>query len=67
ALLAKLAEQVSVGEDDVAQIGRGRAEIVRAALIELGVDASRVRVDGAERAVAGGQGVPTMLTLRARD
>ena len=65
ALMRRIAEALPLGKTAVDILAQARAESVRAALLEHGVDAERVRIDASRAEAAGDDGVPTQLALRA--
>lgn len=64
-LVERLAAATPVEPGTLETLARARAETVRAALLEHGVDASRVQLEGPATAEAGKEGVPTLLSLNA--
>jgi len=62
-LVEKLAAARPVEPGAAETLARARAETVRAALLERGVDPSRVRLEGPASEPAGKDGVPTALSL----
>jgi outer membrane protein OmpA-like peptidoglycan-associated protein len=66
ALVERLAAAMPVEPGTAEKLGRARAETVRAALLEHGVEPSRVRLEAPAAGEAEKQGVPTMLSLNAR-
>ena len=65
-LVEKLAAARPVEPAAAETLARARAETVRAALLERGVDPSRVRLEGPAANPAGKEGVPTALSLDRR-
>jgi hypothetical protein len=65
ALLERLAAAEPVAPGTAETLARARAETVRAALLQQGVDPSRVRLEAPAAEEAGKEGVPTLLSLNA--
>jgi hypothetical protein len=65
ALLAQLAAGMSIEPVETQALARERAEAVRLALIEHGVDPARVSVGEARESSAAERGIPTELALQA--
>jgi len=63
ALVEKLAAARPVEPGTAETLARARAETVRAALLERGVDPTRVRLEAPACEPAGKEGVPTALSL----
>jgi outer membrane protein OmpA-like peptidoglycan-associated protein len=67
ALLAHLAAGTSIDPVETQALARERAEAVRLALIDHGVDPARISVGETRESPAAEQGVPTALALRAAE
>jgi hypothetical protein len=65
ALLAQLAAGTGIDPIEMQALARERAQAVRLALIDHGVDAARVSVGDSRESPAAGHGVPTQLALHA--
>jgi outer membrane protein OmpA-like peptidoglycan-associated protein len=67
ALLAQLAAGMSIDPAETQALARERAEAVRLALIDHGMDPARISVGEARESPAAEQGVPTKLALHAAE
>ncbi|HUF81890.1 MAG TPA: peptidoglycan-binding domain-containing protein, partial [Burkholderiales bacterium] len=65
ALVERLAAATPMDPGSAETLARARGETVRASLLQHGVEASRVRLEGPASEKAEDEGVPTALTLRA--